>query len=543
MRKWLHPKAGEVDTALKTFMEKWELPYLVSQLRPASTMVQGTMRRLTATTTTSEIMTKMRGNLVKAMKKMQQGIVGRLGDNAAVLPPSQVGRAIFDEIKGTQTFLRSQSKLAYDELRKTGIGETKISPNMKVGFERIGDEGEIIVEEGSLLGLLKDLVGGEGSTLSSGARKKLRNFYLEVKKAHTEPSPVYPSQSPDFVAGAEGMGINTATQNVPLKDYDWWWGRLQQIGEMMDSPKIKQNVSDMRVVKKAYHIVQDVIDAHAMAVTDAAGGKPYMEAITQARKLHMEHLSYAGNERVKAVLKLTEDTPGVTDYSSVVGRLFSSIDGLLDAKRLLGPEGFNQARQAWIRDLLFEGMERRAGSAEKYLSGRKMGTSFDKHGDIDGEFFKELFSEGNFFTPGEMVPLSVNTHAAEKFKMLQEVYDNVPKIEPAFSQLVSKGEQMQGMMTEKFSAAQLVQQGMNPKSVTKEALSYVRDLVVNLVLFRKASRIVFEQNLAKNPLLGGAIQSPIGMGGMPMGGSMALPQEEMYRGVSSVLNKMFNAPQ
>ena len=509
VEKWLHPRPGEMDTGLLAFMDKWEIPRLVGQLRPSSPLVQATMRRLSATATTAREMMAMRSALEDGLESMQRNVVARLGDNAAVLPPTAAGKAIYEEMKGLRTFLKKQSKDAYDELRKTTVGQTRIRPNMDVTFERLGDEGVVTTSSGSIFGELKKLVG-QSSALASGPRKKIRKFYRDLLKFHKP---------------AEG------STEVPLKTYDWWWEELQQVGEMMDSPKIQENRADMRLVKRVYHIVQDVIDAHAKAVS-----AEFDAAINQARKIHIESLTYAENPRLQAVMKLTEDTPGVTDYSSVIGRLFSNADGVRDAKRLLGPEGFNQARQAWVRDLFWDSMETKLGG-ETYISGRKFMTNIAKQpGGMKGEFMEEMFTDRNFYdTKAE--PLQVNTYAAEKLAMMKEVFEQMPKLEPAMSQLMSKGEQMQQQMAEKVSPAQFIQGDPKPATVAMKVFDTVKELMLNLVLFRKTSRIVFNQNMATNPFLGGPVRT-FGTGGMPMGGSMVLPQEQMYRATSSAINQL-----
>lgn len=535
VERWLHPKAGEVDALLLAFMNKWDLPLLVAQLRPSSPLVQGVQRRLSATATTAREMIQMRGKLVDSMERMQAKIVGKLAPNAALKTPREVGLAITDEILAARNKLRLESKTAYDALRKSSVGKTMIRPNLDVQFERIGDEGEVLFEVGSMFKGLKELVGQTGP-LSSGPRKKIRNFYVEMKKAHTEPPSPVPKRRPqwEFLVPPSqvplGITATTKKQNVPLKNYDWWWEQLQQIGAMMDSPKIQKNAADMRLVKKAYHLVQDVIDAHAKAVSPE-----FSTAIDQARKLHIEFLTYSNNPRVQNILKLTKETPGVTDYPSVVGRLFATTDAVLDAKALLGPEAFNQARQAWIRDLFWDSTKKLVGG-ERYLSGLKMQEAFDKSvsGGMDGEFIKALFSDVGFTSPSGKI-VTVNTHAFEKLKMIREVYEQIPKLEPAIFQLQSKGEAMQQQMAEKVSAAQLI-------NTPTSAITVIKDILVNLITFRKASQIVFEQDIQKNPLMGAPI-STIGQGPMPMPGGGALPQEDMYRGVSSILNKMFNGSQ
>jgi hypothetical protein len=526
---WAKPSPGETDAKLVTFLKKWDIPQMGSFVAPYSKSAMYTLQRLGATALEKPTLKAFRSQLSNSLQEMQKRLSMKLGPNAALKSKRDVGLGTYDEIKNTRAALKERAANSYDDLRATDIGKVEIVPNED--FVRIMDagDGEVIEEAGSIFSLLEKEIGHPNEALASGTRKKLRNWLDELIEQHKivkkkrqpveqpEWGPYQTEKKPTPPLGRDFMmeGELTPKYEQLNKDYNWWWGQLQEVGKMLDIPKVYKDPKLKAHVTKVYHIVQDGMDLKVIKEK----GPDYEAGITKARTQWQDYLTYDDNATVKAITNLTPDGGGRANFEKVLPTIFNSTDGILDAKRILGPEGFNSLRQAWIRDLLLDSQLSMKGG-EQFLSGQKLTTNLKKFTkeELDGDFIKEMFSDQNFFTPqGDLA--QVNTHAAEKFALFRELYENAPKIEPAIVDLHGGAEQMQAMMTERFAPGELL---TNPRTF----MGRMQGLMANLLVLGKTGEIFFDQSPRTNPFLGGALR-PTGLG--PIGGNTMVRGGERLR--------------
>jgi hypothetical protein len=512
---WAKPGVAETDPALMRFLKKWDLPFVASYVAPFSRAADYTLQRLGATSLQKPALQQLRSRLSERMQYMRKALVAKLGPNGALKSQRDVGVGVWDEITGNTDRLKADAVGEYEALAKTSVGKTPIAPNIE--FTRVlpASDGATSQEAGSIFSLLKSAIGKPGP-LSTGTHKKLVKFLDDLKEIHKPPDtkkvvvhagserPSGPSKPPptfDTPWLGQQPGVPKEVK-VTAKSYNWWTKQLRMVGKMLDEPKVRGNPADEALVHRVYGVIQDGIDKQASEINPN-----FKTAISQARILWQDYLAYKGNATVKALRNLSRDSEGRANYEKVVSTLFNSTDGILDAKRLLGPEAFNSVRQSWLRDLLL-GSQLHTKTGEVFMSGQRLITNLKKYSEgIDSDFIQEMFSEKNFFSiHGD--PIRINTGAQQKYDLFRELYDNIPKMEPAIAALHGGTEQMQAVMHERIAPGEML---TNPIRF----LDHMRGLMSNLLIFRQVGEMYLDQNIKRNPFLGGTL-SPMGTG--PIGG-------------------------
>lgn len=529
MEKWLGPAKGEIDEAFMAFLSKYNLPTPADVLRPASRMVQYYGSRVKHSVASADIFRSARSELAKGIINVRNGVIAGLGDNPALMAKGDVGHVIHNSVLSAREGLKKARSDAYEALRRTKIFQTPIKANQKFIHSIHRDsaapaEYETTLMEG-LRGVLGDrIIDGKSATLT-GTHKKLRAIFNELKEAHVvqDVDQVVPG---DLRAGLGTMGVRSARTTdigqagleIPQYDYQWWWDRLQTVGDLFETSAVKKSDKLQRKVGAFYHMLQDGIDAQAKAASP-----DYTSAIDMARSLHQNYMEYISSRFVR----LTEQLADKGRPDQIVGRLFSSVDNVIEAKRVLGPDAFNAARQGWIRDFLFKSVNREAGTAEEFVNASGMMKAFDDLEGIDGPFFAELFSESNFVDLLTDAPIQGQTDALAKYNLFQELVDNVTKMDAAIRVTQASAQEFgAGVASERAPITAIIAQGLRGDA------TIAKGVIANLLLLGKASEH-FISAPGKNIFLGAKFPS---MGiAEPMLGGVRIPRNQLQSAAASAI--------
>ena len=472
-RKLAKAKPGEIDEVTMKLFEKHDIPGDPAIFRPDSPVVNYAQRRVHHTVATRKILLTRRRKMAEKIEDLRRKVSIGFGDNTTLRSPLEVGRSVMGAIDETLESLKADGKGLYEELKNTDIGKIDIDHDMK--FQRILGEGEeeIAFETGLISGL-KTIVKGENTALTPGPLKTLRTFIRQLEAA-TKAPPKTPAKYSDIGVNA-GASPSIGGGEPVYQTYGWWWDKLQSVGEKYASPTVQHNPKMKAKYARVYAHIQDAIDAQAASVDPA-----YDESIRHARSAWSSYRTFEENPLVKRLTSISDRDP-----EKIMTEVFSSQNNVQEFKKLVGPEAFNGARQAWIRDLLWDAVVNDAETGIQYVSGAKITTKLSGHLEgTDSDFLREIFSDEGFMTPmGEHYP--VKTQAKEKLELLMDLLHISQKTDTSLRMLKGGQEQFgAGVSAERISPAMLLQN-------IAEGGRQARGLVSNLLLMRKGADLYLE---------------------------------------------------
>ena len=588
-KKWLGPSEGEIDMELLNFLREEDISTegLASTLRPTSEVVAAMQKRTMQSSATRKIYNAAREKLITSIDKMRDRISLSLGDNVTALPPSEVGAKVAANIEDSVKILADAKNAAYDKVGLSEIGKIPIKPNARLEFnypDADGNPTETVTTsllEGLERIIGKDVISG-ASPASSTATRKLLATYKWMKKNATSvekegftvenpnmPDPLNRSllQRKKTVDGGEvvsdpvslktpledvyvnpvqrnmgGAGdfVAQSRENVVYKDYNWWWNRAKEIGDMLDQRSVVESATDRKMVGQAYHLIRDVIDNHAESI----GNENYTNAIKIARSSHINYTSFKNHpmvKKIKALAYLDDKTIAVPE--KIMPMIFDGVSSIREVKHLLGPNTFSQVRQSWIHSLLQDAIEIESNGTLKTVNAKKLMKTIQKYGGMDGETMPEMFSDQGFFTPDgmELLPTGGGTQAPIKFEEFKKFVKNVGLLNDA-SELMSHAGQPDvfgGSAAERFGGGRMTNlQGI------KES---VQAAVASMVTARKGAQELMKP-YGESIFLGGmrpekaSIDIPLNRlrkSPMQPNSRPAITEKTMSQGSSALLNRLF----
>ena len=540
--RFLGPDVGEVNEKLVGALEKHDIPVIPTVVRPFSNMVQYMQNKVTQTTMTRSTLQTMRADMVRGIDRLRENTVMRLGDNAIVQTPLDVGEHLVESIDGAAKQLKDQASTLYKDVTTSEIRNVPIHPYQD--FIRHLEDGT--EHTTNLLAGMRDLLG-EGLINNPRAshnaiQKRLRKVYLDIKKAHApvEETVLQPMPQPGYktvpraVSGVSplreavaGGPRNVAPQQhtkVPNQTYQWWWNEVQAVGGMLSERAVKENPKMKSLVGSMYHLLQDGIDAQASAVSPN-----YNNLISKARASWSAYEAYQRHPLIKKVLQTSERDP-----EQALGILFGSTASIQQTKRLFGPEAFNTMRQAWLRDLLWDAIEKDADTGIEFVTGKKLTTRLNKftHG-IDSEFVRTMFSDDGF-TNAAGDAIAVNTDAAAKLAMFKELYTITSNLDQAQKALKGGQELFGGSGVERGTLGTLLLS-------FAQGSARARGFMANLLLMRRGAKQYIKQPASKNIYLGGKLPE-MGAGDVKIPlRDEPIPGEMRTQTTSALMNRLFGS--
>lgn len=581
VRKWLGPKEGEMDPDMVAFVQEEGLEGagIASVLRPTSDMVNFVERRTMASAATRKIYNNARERLVNVVDTMQNRLTMKLGDNVTALPPSEVGEAVVRDIDNSLTLLKDAKNAKYDAVGLSEIGEVPIRPNHKVELQYPNEAGELgdPIETSLLDGLAdiigRDLINGNVPPATSTAVRKLIATYKWMKRNATKVEDVevlkhdassehfadphinpttgkpmpYKNRAPGEGPKQSGVrqdlqgkqqvespgeyGSRLDLQGAPVtkettteisyKDYNWWWKRAREIGDMLDQKSVVETPADKAKVGKAYHLIRDVIDNYA-SQADPSG--LYKLRIDAARASHINFTTFKNHPTVKKIFELGNLTgKSIAEPEKIMPKIFDNVSSIKGIKQLLGPQVFNQVRQSWIHDLLIDSIEVASNGTLKNVVAKKLISRIQKYGGMEGEKIPEMFSDEGFFTPDGM-PMSSNFKSPIKFEDFKEFVKKVGLLNDA-TELLESGGKIELTSAERLSGNTLTNPGNLFQSI-RAALA--------AMLTAKHGAEELLKPMSESRFLGGGPPEKALFGGEKFG------EEMLGRATTQVANRIFN---
>ena len=494
-------KDADISEKAVAFMRKYDIPLIPSFFAPGSTAIGITENRLFNTNATKATLNKVRNQLVSGIDRMRVGILDELGPNAAVKDPTEVGKGILRATTAAKQQLAREVDQVYKDFRPM-VADLPIVANKE--YKRLvpnKETGELVEETGSLAGNLEKLLGGEIPFLAKGPRKRLMRWYQKSKASWSgqQPKTYGQADAPEWSGGISGprvvnQGPDTPLRGLTFRTYDQWWKELQDIGAILDEPAVKQNPKARRLVLQVYHTVQDAMDEQAIAYLHDKN-PAYAQMAQMARGMHQNKMNFQNMDLLLNIEAVGEGGKRLTDHAAIVGKLFGNADSINTTKRFLGPEAYDTARQAFLRDLLWDAIELDKNGNVQWMSGMKLQQNINKFSDgVDSELFRKLFSDEGFVSPqGEAI--SASTGGAEKHEMLKELVKMSRRLDLSVKRLHPGQEQLQQAQVERFVLAEVV-------TDPPKALQRMRLLVAHILMSRKAAEKYFEQDPLKNVYMG-----------------------------------------
>jgi len=481
-KKTISPDPGEIDEEAIALFDKWSVPGEPGIFRPESGIVKYFSNRIRHTAATRSTLLNTRLGMTEALQSMRDQVLIGLGDNKEVRTPYESGLAILESVDNTENLLHAKGTGRYKELIATGIGQIDIDPNLE--YTRILPDGETY--ETSLISGLRSLIDGATTEVTPGAIKQLRKLsrtLMEKGIIHHKRTPTGPVP-PSYPEGEREYEFFPLAE-TEYQNYSWWWSRLQEVGTKAQSPAVRNNPQVKRLYDRAYHLIQDAIDAQASSTS-----KEYDILIKEARSSWQTYRFFQQNRLVQSLSKM-----GTADPEKAIGAIFGSTASIRETKKLFGPEAYNAARQSWLRDLLWDAVVVDTETNVQYVSGKKIRAKLNKYTDgLDSEYLRELFGDDGFTTL-EGDPIQVSTGAEEKFSTFMEMVKISERVENSLDMLRGGQEQFGGAGAERSGWGFLLNNAL-------EGGRQARNLMTNLLLMRKGADLYLNPDPSTNIFLG-----------------------------------------
>tara|TARA_R110002051_G_scaffold4429_2_gene23569 strand:- start:1192 stop:3714 length:2523 start_codon:yes stop_codon:yes gene_type:complete len=530
--------AGKYAKDVVEWLRELDMPVLPTIAYPMSNVTAAVQEKVQATAANMAAIKAVQHNLTAGLLRARERFIGQMGGNAGLKDPLESGQALYTRVTEVMEHLKAETRELYRGLSDTQVGLTSIHPNQK--YQRVVDGAEEPTET-TLWESFREALGDHADEFPKDQPeplKVLHRIFNKAKADHktvdvtvsestdpgkmvTQPRRTAPASSTIINRGHQRSHLNPnqrfspaagqhtgvgpddyqsiwktesgggstferAEVQLPLKTYNYWWGVTKKIGDQMDTPAYRENATVKRVVDSAYHAVQDAMDHQASQVSPT-----FSAAIIRARQQAQAHFAY----RDLPLVKQTLSSPKRLRSAEMIDELFLNTETVLQSKRLLGPEEFNQARQAWLRNLLDRSVEIGMDELGDPVKFRGLWTQIAKKGGggTDSQFIKEVFSEDNFFDylKGEKIPAATGGEA--KRELLTRFYDKFREIDDMIGQVAPGKEAFGGSGTERGGLASFV----NPSDLAGTFAKW-RALAFQLISSRRLGEEFFKENPAEN---------------------------------------------
>jgi len=456
--EWLiQPRKGE-ELATETI--EWYasrgMPVPPTVARPYSNTMALMQQKASRSAAAMSIVKNIRGELAEGLTKAKTDFINAVGENAALKPPLEAGRALYDRVTDVSKFLREKMREHYKGVAESEVGsKVYIDPNMKFTPVRDGVPAE---EPLDLWGIFRGALGTYADKYPKNQPAPLRalhDLFQEAREKHTMQTRTVrgetaPGPMVHLRPGADDFQTIYQTESgpasqwsreeefLPRQDYNYWWGVIKEIGNLMDTTQYKKNATVRRHVLEAYHGLQNAIDYQAIKFNPGFEGR-----ITHAREAAKLSFEYDDLPMVNKVLAAPDDFRS----EEMIDVLFRNTESVQATKRMLGPDDYDIARQAWLRTVLNRTLDIGEEVLEDRPRFRKLWQEISKKSGLgmDSQFIDEVFNEKNFVAMYSGKPLlNVTTAGAEKRELMQEFWDQFRSVDSMMSQLHGGAEDFGG---------------------------------------------------------------------------------------------------
>ena len=471
LSKLIKPKAGEViDEKMITWLQDHNLPVLPATVRRMSNLIPFIEQKITQNIALKAKMESAMLTLSNGLKSAKQDFITSVGENAALHTPLESGKALYDRIDDVYMHGKNEVAKRYNGLRATGMGEVEINPNAPY-IRHMEDGSE---HETSLWASLREAIGDniadvkpqkEGPKIN----KYLHGLFQNLKSAHAPKTSTVsePIVGSSFLRPKAPKSIERTVEGEDIvQDYNWWWEQLQTMGEMLDTSAIKKSDKAKRKLLRAYHAIQDGIDGHA-----SLKDPNYATAIGEARTLAQSNRAYGDIPLVKTI-RSAEDKYRSEEMIDVI---FRNQESVIEAKRILGPSDFDQARQAWLRSVMEDAVTKGDDLLKNPDDFGRLWENIGKKvgGDVDSPFVITVFSDEGFVVQNAMdTPLVADTGAAEKLEAFREFYDRFRAMDATIFRIRPRAQEFGGAGEQRGDPSKFVR----PVASLKDGLAMLRPI-------------------------------------------------------------------
>ena len=383
------------------------------------------------------------------------------------------------------------------------ISEAQFTPAQSFGRKRFkasatGEAGDI---SGARAGKVYDTSLGQ---TQGGSRSSLQD--------PTNPGVLAGDATPEALEEAGKMVQQDYDEVLSYEHmtYDDWWKELQGIGRLIgDSSKKPQVKKKLQII---YHRIQDAID-HQAEVASPGSAIP----IKLARNKYKMYSTFRDNPVIDKILDLGGATVEGSKskrhkFSQVADEIFQDVDYIRDAKHVLEPEMYDMMRTTYIQDLVWGATEladKQLGTIERVDATKLLeGINNNKVNGLDGEFFKELFSDEGFSdVMGD--PIAYKGNGQELLDNFKELVRLVSVTDVQSARLMPGSEGFSSAMAERFALGSVV-------ADPAQKMGLIKTLVANLLAAKRTAKEYLDDP-ATNIFMQPGFNAQPGQGGISSG--------------------------